>query len=145
VRCFTKGPKRLGRGRRGQSIVEFALISPIVSLLLTIAFQVALIGQSALALSQIASAAAHYAADNPAADQGAIADYVQSAASRTLESNEGHDLTVVVTPGGGSRSFGTPVTVSVSYNLKSRIVLPNPFLGVALPTSITCASTTFSE
>ncbi len=126
-------------------MVEFALISPVVTLLLTLAFQFALIAQSALALSQLASTAGLYAADNPAADQSAITSYVQSVASPTLESNRGKDLTVVVTPSGGSRSFGTSVTVRVSYNLTSKLILPNPFLGVRLPTSITWASTTLSE
>src|ERR1700722_4431422 len=62
VRSLRPCPVRIGRG---QSTVEFALVSVLGLVLMMVGVQFALIGQVALSLSQGASALARYAAVNP--------------------------------------------------------------------------------
>jgi Flp pilus assembly protein TadG len=133
------------RRRRGQAMVEFAMISPVLMVIVALAVQFAIIAQSALALSELASASAEYAAQNESADQTAVTNYVKSAASPSLMSNGGADLSVVLSPTATPRTPGTSVTVSISYITKSKIILPNPFLGVSLPASLTDAGTAMGE
>ena len=58
-------PLLRNRISRGQAAAEFALIAPVVIIVMLVGVQFALIGQAALALSQGASALARYAAGNP--------------------------------------------------------------------------------
>jgi Flp pilus assembly protein TadG len=129
---------------RGQAMVEFALISVIAAFVLFGSIQLSLLGQVSLALSQAAYRGSRYAAINPSADQSAVASYVKSIAAPTLLSNSGNDLTVTLTPN-APRTIGTSVTVSLSYNLQSKIFLPNPFFGVRLPTSLSYVNSSYSE
>ncbi len=130
----------------GQSLVEFAVYLGAFMMLMIGAVQLALIGNAALAVSQLAYAGARYAAVNPSFDSTAITSYVKSIAPTTVNENQGSDLTVSVTPATVPRSFGTQVSVSISYNLNSKLLLPNPFMGITLPTSLSnIANTMMSE
>jgi len=94
------------------------------------------IGNAALALSQLSYAGARYAAVNPSLTQSAIASYMKSNAAPTINENSGANLTITVSPNTAPRPFGTAVTVSVSYNLQNKLFLPNPFMGISLPTQL---------
>jgi Flp pilus assembly protein TadG len=132
-------------GRAGQAMVEFAMMSPILMVIVALAVQFAIMAQSALALSELASTASQYAARNASADQSAVTTYVKSAASPSLMSNGGADLSVGLSPTATPRTPGTSLTVTISYKTKSKIILPNPFLGVTLPASITDTGTAMGE
>lgn len=133
------------RFSRGQSAVEFALISVFALGVMMIGIQYALIGQAAVAVSQGSAALARYAASNPGAlpntngsfQASALPASVQQLLSSSILTNGGNDLTVTVTSntGSGAKEKNNPVQgdqliVSLSYVTTSKIALPNPFLAM---------------
>ena len=132
---------RSGRRSRGQSIVEFSITLSLAMILLFVTIQFALIGNAALSVTELAYAGARYAAVNPVKSETQVSDYMKSIAAPTINENSGADLTVTLNPTSG-RTFGNPVTVTVVYNLQSKLFLPNPFLGIKFPTSLSGIQTT---
>jgi Flp pilus assembly protein TadG len=130
---------------RGQTAVEFAMISVAFLMVLLLGVQWAILGQAALALSQGASAIARYAAiAEPQGNigltySGAPSAAMQNLLSPTILTNGGADLTVTINSykGGTNSTAATdPVTptfdravVTLSYNTSSKVVLPSSFLG----------------
>jgi hypothetical protein len=139
---------------RGQSMVEFALGATLALAVMLIGIQFALIGQSALAVSQAAAALARYAAQNPGALGGPTTPLYNGQASMPLPAAAEqllpasltgsttatvngkqvttYFLTVNVASYSGSTSTTTTnspvqtdrVVVSLSYNAANQIVLP---------------------
>lgn len=147
---------------RGQSLVEFALTLTLLFIVLLVGVQFALIGQAALSLSQGASAIARYAAVYEpqgkigATYSGSPNSDMQNLLSSSILTNSGSDLTVTINSyKGGTAS--TPATdpmqpsidraiVTLSYNASSKIVLPNPFLGlITFPTSLSASDSELYE
>lgn len=137
--------RQLAVNRRGQSMVEFAMVMTVALLVLLVSIQLAMIGQAALAVSQSAWHGARYAAVNPTYTQGQVASYMIAHASPTITTGGGSHLTITLNPAGAGRTFGQPVTVNVAFEATPVIVLPNPFLGITFPTSLTSQQTAMSE
>jgi uncharacterized protein (UPF0333 family) len=140
--------RRLRAGlARGQAMVEFALIATIAIMVLVVGIQFALIGQAALAVSQLSFAGARYASVNTSYTQSQIRTYMVQEGSPTITSNNGSNLTITVTRSTNADGtyFGQPVTVSISYNATSKLILPNPFLGITFPTTLTAQETAMQE
>jgi Flp pilus assembly protein TadG len=140
--CGQRRP-RSSRISRAQSAVEFAMIAPLVFIVMFVGIQYAIIGQAALALSQGASAIARYAAVNPGTVSSGAASglpaAVQAVLSPTILTNSGGDLTVTLTSNSGTSTnatttpgLGDTCIISLSYNTSSKIFLPNTFFGVPL-------------
>ncbi len=128
---------------RGQALVEFAITLTLMMIVLTVTIQCAIVGNAALAVSQLAYAGARYAAINSSYDQTAVSNYMISIASPTISESGGADLTITLScspsacpPSGTQRQFGSTVQVSVAYNLSGKLFLPNPFLGISFPTQL---------
>ena len=137
---------------QGQTVVEFAMVSVLVLVVILVGVQLAMIGQAALAVSQGASAIARYAAVYE--PQGVVgASYsgnpnaaMQALLSSSIGTNNWGDLTVTIS----SVQGGTPSTttktpqpavdravVTLSYNAASKIFLPtSTFLGIQFPTAL---------
>lgn len=134
---------------RGQAIVEFAIIAGVALLIMLVGIQFALIGQCALAVSQLSESVARFASVNPTnsdVTSTAFTKYINEVASPTLLNNKGADLSVTMpTACPPSNSFSSPVTITVQYNLASKLFLPNPFLGVSFPTTVQSTQTAFCE
>jgi Flp pilus assembly protein TadG len=127
---------------RGQAMVEFAITLSLAMILLFVTVQFALIGNAALAVTELAYVGARYASVNNTLDSTAIATYMKSIASPTINENNGGDLSITLTPQAAPRTFGTPLTVTISYNLQNKLFLPNPFLGIQFPTILQNIQTT---
>jgi Flp pilus assembly protein TadG len=132
---------------RGQAMVEFALIATVAIMVLVVGIQFALIGQAALAVSQLSFAGARYASVNTSYTQSQIKTYMVQEGSPTITSNSGAHLTVTVTRSTNADGtyFGQPVTVSVTYDATGKLILPNPFLGITFPTTLTAQETAMQE
>jgi Flp pilus assembly protein TadG len=130
----------------GQSMVEFALIVPLVLAIMLIGIQFALIGQAALAVSQAAYLGARAASVDGTLTSGTLSTQISSQISPTISG-----ASVTLTPGaaascGSPRTFGCPITVSVTYDASGRIFLPTNLLpGVAFPSSLTFTETAMTE
>jgi Flp pilus assembly protein TadG len=157
----TSHPQRSRRSRisRGQSAVEFALISTLALAVMLFGVQFALIGQAALALSQGSSALARYAAVNPgvlgANGSVTLSDPVkQLLSSSILTSTSGtSDLTVTIASYTGTTTNTTSspgytdrAVITMSYNASGKIFLPSTtLLGVHFPTALSATDSQMYE
>ena len=128
----------------GQAAVELALITPIVLFLMLVGIQFAIIGVAALGLGQVDYQGARYAATNTVASSTDIQNYMVSVASPMISADSGAHLTSTVSPTPPC-TFGSTITVSVTFNANHLLVLPNPFLGIHFPTSLTNSESAFCE
>jgi Flp pilus assembly protein TadG len=144
------------RVNRGQTAVEFAMVSVLALAVLMITIQFALIGQAWLALGQGASAIARYAAVNEStlgsSYSGPPNTAMQNLLSSALSTNSWGDLTVTVAfykGGTASTTTTAPVAtvdraaVTLSYVTTNKLIFPNPFMaippyfpGVQFPTAL---------
>jgi len=136
---------------RGQSAVEFALISVLALAVMLIGIQFALIGQTALAVSQGSAALARYVAVHPGSfgsQNGTASVPVAAAALLSPTINDGN-LTVTIK---SYKSDGTTeeddtivpiqdqVKISLSYVATNKLFLPNhTLLGISFPTTLTAS------
>ncbi len=146
---------RMTRSGLGQSAVEFALIAPVALVLMIVGVQYAIIGQAALAVSQGASAIARYASVNPGTVGGSSGNgsitlngsAMQQLLSPTICGGSCSDLTATITSissttgtpntAGNPPTFGDRLTINLSYNATSKIVLPSTtLLGITFPTTL---------
>ncbi len=136
------------RMRHGQAMVEFALIAPLAVALMVVGIQFAMIGQADLAVGQLAYFGARYASVNYAVDGSAVQSQMLAQGSPTI-TRDSSKLTITMTCSPGPctppRSFGTQVTVNISYDASAQLVLPNPFLGITFPTTMTAQDTAMTE
>jgi len=129
---------------RGQAAVELALITPIVLFLMLVGIQFAIIGLAVMGLGQVDYQGARYAATNPSASQSTVQSYMVSVASPIIGAASGKYLSSTLSPTPPC-SFGSTVTVAVTFDASHLVVLPNPFLGVTFPTSLTNSESAFCE
>lgn len=115
--------KRMGRttidaGQRGQGMVEFALVLPVLVLLVAGAVDIGNGFQTYVALTNATREGAHYGV-NHATDTGGICGRVQQVLpGRTVTCNVYYAVNSNGTcASGGAAAIGGPVCVSVSYNL----------------------------
>ncbi len=136
--------RRLAGGGRAQAAVEFAIILTVGLIVLVIGVQFAIIGNAALALGQANYQGARWAAVNTGATQSAVQSYMLSVASPTISANNGSYLSSTLSPSTAC-AFGGTLTVSVSFDVTHLIAVPNPFLGISFPTTLTNSESAFCE
>jgi Flp pilus assembly protein TadG len=134
----------LKSGSGAQSAVEFAFALPVVLITLLVGIQFAIIGEAALALGQVNYQGARYAAVNGNATQDQVTTYMLSVASPTISANSGSYLHATLS-GGPPCTFGNSVTVALRYDASNLLALPNPFLGINFPTTLTSSESAFCE
>lgn len=127
----------------GQTLVEFAIILPLLLILMLGVIQMILVGGSALAVNQAAIACARYASVNPSADESTVNTYLKGIASPLI--NDAGLATLSLQPSGVPRTTGTAVSVTVSYNLGSKLFLGTSFFGVHFPSQVSVTETMTSE
>jgi Flp pilus assembly protein TadG len=133
------------RINRGQSAVEFAMMSVLALTVMLVGVQYALIGQAAVAVSHGSSALARYAASNlgnylanGSVKASALPLAARQVLPQSLMSNGGDDLTVTVNSykGDGLTTEANPplpgeqVVITLSYDTTTKLAVPNPFLAV---------------
>ncbi len=146
----------VSRMSRGQSAVEFAMISVLALAVMLIGIQFALIGQVALAVSQGSAALARYAAVNPGSlGQNGPAAVPSAAAALLSPSINDGNLTVTIASyesDGVTVENGTivptqdQVKISLRYDATNKIFLPShTLLGISFPTTLTAAESALYE
>jgi Flp pilus assembly protein TadG len=129
--------------RAGQAAVEFAILLPLFLLLLLGVEQISVIGGAALAVNQAGTACVRYASLNPSADQTAVQAYLKTAASPLINDSNLQPLKLL--PAAVPRVAGTSIAVTITYNLKGKLVLGSSFFGVKFPSAVSVTSTMTSE
>jgi hypothetical protein len=125
-------------------MVEFAMIVTLVLFILLVSVQAAVLADASLAVNQLVYQGVRYAAVNPTFDSTTVANWVKSSAPSIVGENNGGHLTVTLNPD-APRTFGSAVTMTISYDTSSKIVLANPFLGIPFPTTLSATETAMSE
>ena len=118
---------RRRRAERGSAAVEFALLLPILLLVLLALVQVGALARDQLVLTQASRAGAREAAVNGSVD--AVHEAVLSAAAGLDAERVGIDVL-------WSGSRGTPVTVSLTYE----VPVASPLAGWLLPQTVSLRS-----
>ena len=146
------------RPRRGQAMVEFALVLTIAVIVLFVSVQFALIGQLYLALGQMNYRGVRYAALSPdcidatsgcGLSNQSIKQYMLSVASPTIVSitNGNANLLAVdysnVSNLNKPRVAGNTVQIKCTLDISSDIFLPN--IGLPFPTSLSTKELAYTE
>jgi Flp pilus assembly protein TadG len=132
-----------GLQQNGQTLLEFALILPIVLLLMLGVVQIILVGSASLAVNQAAVSVARYAAINPSADQTTLNTYLQQVASPLIKDTNLQN--VGLQPSTVPRKTGSSVAITVIYGLANKLFLGSSFFGVTFPTQVSVTETMTSE
>jgi Flp pilus assembly pilin Flp len=125
------------RKNSGQAAVEFALVLPLVMVVLIASVQMALLGQIELALGQANYQGARFASLHPDCDvngctggetapNDSIKNYVLSVMSPTINSAK---LNITATPT-APRGLGSSVVVKLTYDASGNLFLPQNFMGL---------------
>ena len=128
----------------GQTMVEFAFILPLLLILMLGVIQMILVGGAALAVNEAAVASARYAALNPSADESTIDSYLRNIASPLIADANLHRA-VLEAPTGPPRHTGTPVSVTVTYDMGGKLFLGTSFFGINFPDQVSVKQTMTSE
>jgi Flp pilus assembly protein TadG len=146
------------RPRRGQALVEFALVLTIAVIVLFVSVQLALIGQLYLALGQMNYRGVRYAAISPTCIDGktpcgmsnqSITQYMLSVASPTIVSITNRNANALaVNYSNVSNPFkprvqGNTVQITCTLDISSDIFLPN--IGLPFPKSLSHTEEAFTE
>jgi Flp pilus assembly protein TadG len=135
--------------KRGQAAVEFALLATISLIVLMVGVQFAIIGQAALAVTQASYVASRAASVNTSVTNANISNVITNQLSPTITAPSNALTVNMVTAGDATcvpnRTFGCQVTVTITYNASSKIALPNPFLGISFPTSLSSTQKMMTE
>jgi Flp pilus assembly protein TadG len=132
--------------QRGQAAVEFALLSTLALALLVVGIQFAIIGQAALAVSQASYLGARAASVNETLTSDTLSTTISKQISPTI-SGATVSMTNTADPScGPPRSYGCPISVTVTYNAASKIFLPsNTLLGLTFPTTLTATESAVTD
>ncbi len=115
--------------RRGQAILELAIVCTVLLLLTLGLVQYGLLANANVTLSNLAREGVRYAAVHAteANSDTAIKNHVvEMAAATPLRAITANDVTISPDPTSTDRASGKPVTVSVSYNMRRKFIFPLP-------------------
>ena len=125
--------------RKGQAMVEMALVVTVLLFLTMGLIQYGLISNARITMTNLAREGARFAAvhatesgsdtsTNPAL--GIKAYVVQVAQSTPLKGLTSAAVTVSPAEGNAARTSGQPITVTLTYNLRNKFILPVSFPGL---------------
>jgi len=135
-----------GARRRGQTLMEMALVVPILLLLVLGIIQYGIINNAAVTLTQLSREGGRYAAvhandtgpdiyTNPVVNDdpdSKIKNHIKQVAAATSIDYNDIKNSITITPAIGSRSQGGDITVAFSYPLvKKMFLVPASFPGLS--------------
>jgi hypothetical protein len=126
-------------------MVEMTIVITTLAFVMVLAIQFPLLGSAMLALNQVTYQGTRYASVNQSADQSAVYSFMLSVGSPTITSDAGANLSVSLSRAATLRTSFSTVTVSSTLNANRLILIPNPFFGVTLPTSLTATESAMVE
>lgn len=120
---------KFGR-KRGQALVEFALVLPLLLILTMMIIQYGIIFNTTIGLTNLSREGARFAATAPGSDS-LIKTRIQNVLPPNIRYS---DLTITISPSEtsddrktGSRAL---ITVQISYDMSKKLFLPSTFLGI---------------
>ncbi len=141
--AFSRFASEIVGAVNGQTLLEFAFILPIFLLLMLGIVQMVIVGGAALAVNQAAVTCSRYAALNPSYTSTQINSYLTTIASPLI--NDTGLQPITLSPSATPRSTGSSLSVTVTYELKTKLFLGSSFFGVTFPTQVSVTQTVTSE
>jgi Flp pilus assembly protein TadG len=122
------------KSKKGQSTVEFAIIAPILVMLVFASLQMGLILHDYITIAHLAREGARYAAVHYQRDSD-ISNYIKNNAPPHIKKSA---LTIFITPPENSsdRVPGNAINVHIRYNISHRFFLPHSFFGIQFPNEL---------
>ncbi|MCS7187200.1 MAG: pilus assembly protein [Armatimonadetes bacterium] len=117
--------------KRGSALVEFALVAPILILLILLMVQYGIIMNRMLTLSHAAREAARYAAVHPEDDE-TIRGKARGAMRGRGYRQERMSINIEPAQGSPDRRPGRPIKVRVQYDMADEMFLPTRFFGIQI-------------
>jgi Flp pilus assembly protein TadG len=111
--------------RRGSTLVEFALVLPILLLLSMMMIQFGIVLNATLTLSHVSREATRFAAVNPYND-AAIKAKVQQITPPHVRVP---DANISISPALASRAPNGTISVTITYPMSTKVFLPAKFFG----------------
>lgn len=126
---------------RGTTIVEFALVAPMLFLITALLVQFAMLGNAVLAMSQVSREGARSAAVGTNENTIIIQTMQKACVGTMLNSALINSSTVSIAPNDiADREPGVLVTVTLTYDLRRVMFLPTTFFGVSLVRTVASRS-----
>ena len=150
--------RSMRKPRRGQAMVEFALVSIVAVIVLFASVQLALIGQLYMALGQMNYRGVRYAAVSPnctdektacGLNSQSITAYMLSVASPTILTITNANTSALkvfyknLTNPGVTRVAGDTVQIKATLDISSEIFLPK--MGLLFPNSLSSTQQAYTE
>ncbi|MCS7265522.1 MAG: pilus assembly protein [Armatimonadetes bacterium] len=117
--------------KKGSALVEFALVAPILIVLILLMVQYGIIMNRILTLSHATREAARYAAVHPEEDAAIRNKAIEAMRGRGYR-QERMSITIEPTQGSPDRRSGRPIRVRVQYDMRDEIFLPTRFFGIQI-------------
>lgn len=119
---------------KGQATVEFAIIAPVLIMLVFASIQIGLILHDYITIAHLSREGARYAAVHYQSDSQ-IVNYIKNNAPPHIKKDA---LTIFITPPENSseRVPGNAINVHITYNISHRFFLPHQFFGISFPTQL---------
>jgi hypothetical protein len=144
--AFARGSRATGRAReRGQSLTEFALVLPVMLLLLLFGIDFGRVFLGWVELNNVVREAANYAAENPTAWSSINPDHVAQTEYVALVRNDAARINCTLPstipapsfPNGvdGANPIGSPVTVRITCSFGLITPIIGNILGSSIPVS----------
>lgn len=110
--------------RRGVAMIELALVVPVVLALALNMIQYGRLAHATEIVTNLAREGARFGSQGEATKDADIKKYVLDQAAITYLGKKDMIVTVVPAEGSAARKMGSPITVSVSYDLSQRLFIP---------------------
>lgn len=133
--------------RRGQALLELAVVVPVLLVLLLGVLQFGIINNATIVLSQLSREGGRYAAAHANDNSGGtdpdskINDHIRVAAQGTVIDYKDIQKNITITPGKKSRTVGQPITVSITYPMAKKFFVPKSFPGLSTISTETVSCT----
>lgn len=117
---------------RGQALVEFALVLPVLLVLSMLIIQYGIIFYTTLSVTNLTREGARYAATAPVSDDP-IFTRIQNVMPPNIKYS---DLNITISPDEGDsvRAVGSGglITVTITYDMSKKLFLPSTFFGAKI-------------
>ena len=145
---------RRRRSSRGQALVEFALVLPVLLILTMLIIQYGIIFYTSLSLTNLSREGARFAATQPASSDSSVISTQQSSINTRMANVAPSNIawsdvssTITYYDASSGSEISTPaagalVGVSLTYNMSNKLFLPSTFLGIQI---FSTSYTTFTK
>jgi len=117
---------------RGQALVEFALVLPVLLILTMLIVQYGIIFYTTIGLTNLSREGARFAATAPSSDSDIKQRIHDDLPPNIRWSDVQNNITITPSEGSDDRKTGSRalITVQITYDMNKKLFLPSTFFGI---------------